>query len=48
MERRHTPQLAEGQEGVQRTELEVQVVDLAREEEDRFDLLLRFSTSGLA
>ena len=46
MERRLTPQPSQGQDGVQRTEVEEQVVDLAREEEDRFDLLLRFSTSG--
>ena len=48
MERRLTPQPSQGQEGAQRTEVEGQVVDLAREEEDRFDLLPRFSPSGLA
>ena len=47
LERRLTPQPPQGQEGVQRTEVEEQEVDLAREEEDRFDLLRRFSTTGL-
>ena len=47
MERRHTPQPPQGQEGAQRTEVEEQEVDLAREEEDRFDLLRRSSTSGV-